>query len=149
MDNMEGDFSRQFKEDMRNNRHNDFERLVVWLNENKIPHIKEYSYIELTNEYLTIYDNMKVSFDGNKRYQYNLDGIKQRILNGNKTSNGTAFEQLINWLQENKIDFNKKSDDCIELANEKMIIYYDLQVKFDTSKPYQYNLSKLKNRIKR
>lgn len=82
MDNMEGQFSREFREQMRENRYNDFEALIKWLIENKIPFKKECTEIEIGN--IIIYDNMKVKFGTSKKYQYNLPKLKERILKDNE-----------------------------------------------------------------
>lgn len=80
MDNMEGQFSRDFKENMRLNRFNDFQKLEIWLRENNIE-FKNKTGFYFNIGSLTVYDNMKVEFFGSqKRYQYNLEGIKKRIL---------------------------------------------------------------------
>ncbi len=79
MDNMEGDFSRDFKDDMIQNRYNDWNELESWLKEKDIVYCKDSGKIEIFDN-IKIYSNMKVSFGGAKRYQYNLEGIKKRIL---------------------------------------------------------------------
>ena len=80
MDNMEGEFSREFKQQIVENRYKDWENLENWLKENAISYFKDFHKIEIY-ENICIYSNMKVSFGTSKRYQYNLEGIKQRILN--------------------------------------------------------------------
>jgi hypothetical protein len=77
MDNMEGEFSREFKKFVASNRYSDWDRLEEWLVENKIIFKKSFDTIEIDD--IKIYDNMKVSFGKSKRYQYNLEGIKKRL----------------------------------------------------------------------
>lgn len=78
-DGMDGEFSRLFKERMIENRHNDFGLLKSWLKEKSI-NFTEYTFNIVVND-MKIYHNMKVSFgSGLKRYQYNLKGLKDRIL---------------------------------------------------------------------
>lgn len=80
MDNMEGQFSRDFKDQMIMNRYNDYQQLKIWLGENKIE-FKDKCGFEIYVGDIVIYDNMKVGFPkSQKRYQYNLEGIKEKIL---------------------------------------------------------------------
>lgn len=79
-DNMEGEFSREFKQQMRENRFSDWESLEQWLKEQKISYSKPDFKIVVND--IHIYTNMKVSFGNGSshRYQYNLEKIKTRIL---------------------------------------------------------------------
>lgn len=80
---MEWDFSREFKEQIVLNRHNDWVKFELWLKERSISYTKGKDSIQIFNR-IVVYSNMKVSFGSSKRYQYNLEGIKDRILNGRK-----------------------------------------------------------------
>lgn len=77
-DNMEGEFSREFKQQMRENRFSDWESLEEWLKSQNIPYSKPDFKIVVGE--IHIHSNMKVSFGSSRRYQYNLEKIKDRII---------------------------------------------------------------------
>jgi hypothetical protein len=79
-DGMDGEFSRLFKQMVRENRHKDFEDVKSWLKENKINFVEKMFEVYLVDKYITIYPNMKVNFGTSlKRYQYNIEGLKNRL----------------------------------------------------------------------
>jgi hypothetical protein len=84
MDNMEGDFSRMYKEQLRKSRNDDFDSIVKWIEENGFTKRDMGGCLRVMrshNETIDIYPNMKVSFNSSrKRYQYNIDGLKKRLL---------------------------------------------------------------------
>jgi hypothetical protein len=69
----------KWKEDVINSRHDDFKELVKWLGEKGI-NFKETMYgVELN--LFDISNTLQVNFPGSrKKYQYNLEGIKERLI---------------------------------------------------------------------
>lgn len=78
MDNLEGSVSRQFKQDMADNRRSMFHELKKWLKDNKIDFAD--GELAITVKGMVVANDMKVEFFGSsKRYQYNLSGIIKKI----------------------------------------------------------------------
>jgi hypothetical protein len=67
-----------WKEQVEKSRFSDFTELKSWLKEKKVNFEEKTNGINLNK--LFISDLLKVYFDGTRKgYQYNLDGIKERI----------------------------------------------------------------------
>jgi hypothetical protein len=67
-----------WKEQVEKSRFSDFNELKSWLKEKKVNFEEKTNGINLNK--LFISDLLKVYFDGTRKgYQYNLDGIKERI----------------------------------------------------------------------
>jgi hypothetical protein len=81
--NMSGHLTREeknlWKEQVEKSRFSDFTELKTWLNDKKV-NFKEFGNgIELGKFFVS--DLLKVYFQGTRKgYQYNLDGIKERIV---------------------------------------------------------------------
>ena len=68
-----------WKDEILENRMLQFDELLKWLNEEKIPFTKNVMGIEVN--FFQVYFDMKVKFSGTRKsYQYNLEKIKERIL---------------------------------------------------------------------
>lgn len=81
--NMSGHLTREeknlWKEQVEKSRSSDFSELKTWLKDKKV-NFKEFANgVELGNFFVS--DLLKVYFQGTRKgYQYNLDGIKERIV---------------------------------------------------------------------